>query len=106
MAELTRLAALLALAIAAVPITAARADDYPSRPVRLIIGFPPGSSADITARIVGAAMSPVLGQQVVIENKPGAASGIAAEFVARAPKDGYMLFLGSSANLKIGRAHV
>ena len=99
MAELTRLAALLALAIAAVPITAARADDYPSRPVRLIIGFPPGSSADITARIVGAAMSPVLGQQVVIENKPGAASGIAAEFVARAPKDGYTLFLGSSANL-------
>src|SRR5262245_20498501 len=99
MAELTRLAALLALAIAAVPITAARADDYPSRPVRLIIGFPPGSSADITARVVGAAMGQAHGQQIVIENKPSAAAGIAAEFVAGAAKDGYTLFLGSSANL-------
>src|SRR5262245_31252565 len=89
---------LAALLLAAGSITT-RADDYPSRPIRLVVGFPPGASADITARVVGNAMSQALGQQVVIENKPGAASGIAAEFVARAPEDGYTLFLGSSANI-------
>jgi tripartite-type tricarboxylate transporter receptor subunit TctC len=75
------------------------AEDYPSRPVRIIVGFIPGSSADITARVVGQRMGQVLGQQFVVENKPGAGSSLAAEFVARAPKDGYTLFLGSSANI-------
>jgi len=98
MIRLTRLASLSGFALL-ILFNAARADDYPSRPIRLVVGFPPGASADITARIVGGAMGQALGQQVVIENKPGAASGIAAEFVARAPKDGYTLFLGSSANL-------
>lgn len=99
MIELTRLALFSALALVIVSTMGARADDYPSRPIRLVVGFPPGASADITARVVGSAMSQALGQQVVIENKPGAASSIAAEFVARAPKDGYTLFLGSSANI-------
>ena len=67
--------------------------------MRLIVGFPPGSSADISARLLGGHMSQTLGQQVVIENRPGAGSSLAAEFVARAPKDGYTLFLGSSANI-------
>jgi tripartite-type tricarboxylate transporter receptor subunit TctC len=92
--------AALGLVLAVCAITApARADDYPSRPVRLVVGFPPGSSADITARVLGSRMSQSLGQQVVVENKPGAGSSLAAEFVARAPKDGYTLFLGSSANI-------
>jgi tripartite-type tricarboxylate transporter receptor subunit TctC len=73
--------------------------DYPSRPVRLIVGFPPGSSADIAARVVGARMTQLLGQQVVVESKPGAASSIAAAEVARAEKDGYTLFMLSSANV-------
>ncbi len=73
--------------------------DYPSRPVRLIVGFIPGSSADITARVLGSRLSQILGQQFVIEGKPGAGSSIAAEFVARAPKDGYTLFIASSANI-------
>ncbi len=73
--------------------------DYPNRPVRLIVGFPPGSSADIAARVVGARMTQLLGQQVVVESKPGAASSIAAAEVARADKDGYTLFMLSSANI-------
>ena len=73
--------------------------DYPNRPVRLIVGFIPGSAADITARVLGQRMSQSLGQQIVIETKPGAGSSLAAEFVARAPKDGYTLFIASSANI-------
>jgi len=84
-------------AVAAVP--QGRADDFPSRPIHLIIGFPPGSAADITARLVGNAMSQTLGQQVVIESRPGAGSSIAAEFVARSPKDGYTLYIGTSSNV-------
>ncbi|PWT82784.1 MAG: hypothetical protein C5B57_08110 [Blastocatellia bacterium] len=77
----------------------ARGEDYPTRPVRIVVGFIPGSSADITARVVGQRMGQILGQQFVTESKPGAGSSLAAEFVARAPKDGYTLFLGSSANI-------
>src|SRR5262245_34743105 len=63
-------------AIAAAPQV--RAEDYPSRPIRLIIGFPPGSAADITARLVGDHMSKTLGQQIVVEAPPGAGSSLAA----------------------------
>ena len=90
----------LTLALSALPaVPLARADDFPSRPLRLIIGFPPGSAADITARLVGAAMSQTLGQQVVVESRPGAGSSLAAESVARAPADGYTLFIGTSSNV-------
>lgn len=77
----------------------ARADDYPNRPVHVVVGFIPGSAADITARVLGNGLGKLLGQQFIIENKPGAGSNVAAEYAARAPKDGYTLFLGSSANL-------
>jgi tripartite-type tricarboxylate transporter receptor subunit TctC len=83
---------------AAMPATAAETD-YPNRPVRLIVGFTPGSAADITARVMGQRMAQTLGQQFVVESKPGAGSSLAAEAVARAPKDGYTLFLLSSANI-------
>ena len=90
----------LALALtAAVAVPQARADDYPSRPIRLIIGFPPGSAADITARLVGNAMSQTLGQQVVVEARPGAGSSLAGEFVARSPADGYTLYMGTTSNV-------
>src|SRR6516225_7702645 len=75
------------------------ADTYPSRPIRLIIGFPPGSAADITARLVGDVMSKTLGQQVAVEARPGAGSNIAAEFVARSPADGYTLFIVTLSNV-------
>jgi tripartite-type tricarboxylate transporter receptor subunit TctC len=77
----------------------ARAQDYPNAPIHLISGFPAGSTADISARVVGAKMGQILGQQVVIENKLGAGSSIAAALAARAPKDGYTLFIGSAANV-------
>jgi len=73
--------------------------DYPNKPIHLIVGFTPGSVADITARVLGNRMGQILGQQVVVENKVGAGSNIAAEYVARAPKDGYTLFLPGSANI-------
>ncbi len=94
--------AVMGLILALTAVAAApqgHADDFPSRPVRLIIGFPPGSAADITARLVSAAMSQTLGQQIVVEARPGAGSSIAAEFVARAPKDGYTLYIGTSSNV-------
>jgi tripartite-type tricarboxylate transporter receptor subunit TctC len=84
-------------AIAAVP--QGRAQDYPTRPIHLIIGFPPGSAADITARVVGDSMGRTLGQQLVVEARPGAGSSLAAEAVARAPADGYTLFIGTSSNV-------
>jgi tripartite-type tricarboxylate transporter receptor subunit TctC len=77
----------------------ARAQDYPTAPVRIISGFSPGSTADITARVVGAKMSQILGQQFVIENRTGAASSIAGAMVARAPKDGYTLYVANAANM-------
>jgi tripartite-type tricarboxylate transporter receptor subunit TctC len=98
MPRLAVMGLMLALA-ATVAISQGRADDFPTRPLRLIIGFPPGSAADITARLVGAAMSQTLGQQVVIESRPGAGSSLAAESVARAPADGYTLFIGTSSNV-------
>jgi tripartite-type tricarboxylate transporter receptor subunit TctC len=92
------LSAALALVGLCMPVAKAQSD-YPNRPVRLIVGFVPGSSADITARVLGQRMSQILGQQFVVESKPGAGSSLAAEFVTRAPKDGYTLFIASSANI-------
>src|SRR5262249_37648494 len=89
--------ALAVTAVAAMP--KGHAEDYPSRPIRLIIGFPPGSAADITARLVGDVMSRTLGQQVVVEAGPGASSNIAAEFVAHSPADGDTLFIGTLSNV-------
>ena len=74
-------------------------DDYPNRPIKLVVGFPAGASGDLLSRAVGAKLSQTIGQQIVIENRPGASSSIAAEAAARAPKDGYTLFLGTVANV-------
>jgi len=69
----------------------ANAESYPARPIHLIVGFPPGGGIDIVARLIGAWLSERLGQQVVIENKPGAGGNIATELAARAAPDGYTL---------------
>ena len=71
---------------------------YPAKPIRVIAGFPPGSGADITARVIGAKLGDALGQQVVVDNRPGAGSNIAAEIAAKSPADGYTLFIGTVAN--------
>ena len=79
--------------VAAVPITTrfAWAQDYPTRRIRLIIGFPPGYATDIVARLIAQALSERLGQQVAVENHPGAATNIAAEEVIKSAPDGYTL---------------
>src|SRR5262245_58094709 len=90
----------LAAGAAALPVAsrAVRAQACPSRPVRLIVGFPPGGGADTTARIIAPWLSQRLGQPVVIENRPGASSTLAAQAVVHSPPDGYtLLLLGGSA---------
>ena len=76
----------------------ARAESYPSRPVRIIVGFPPGGAADVTARLIGEWLSERLGQPFIIENRPGAGTNIGTEAVAKSPADGYTLLLVSVAN--------
>src|SRR5207253_11523894 len=77
---------------------AAPAQAYPTQPIRVRIGFGPGSAADFLARLVGKQMEVSLGQPIVVENRPGNSSMIAAETVARAPADGYTLFMATTAN--------
>jgi tripartite-type tricarboxylate transporter receptor subunit TctC len=76
----------------------AEAQAYPSRPVRLIVGFPPGGAADLTARLIGQWLSKRFRQRVIIENRPGAGTNIATEAVVRAAPDGHTLLLVSVAN--------
>ena len=80
------------------------AADYPARPVRFIVGFPPGGANDLVARVVAAKLSPRLGQQIVVENRAGAGGNIAHEFVAKAAPDGYTMLLASVASLAISPA--
>src|SRR5262244_2053543 len=89
------LSAALAVAITS---SIVKAQDYPARPVRIIVGFGAGAVADTPARLLAQKFSQALGQQFVVENKPGAGSNIAAEYVSRAAPDGYTLFMSTSAN--------
>jgi tripartite-type tricarboxylate transporter receptor subunit TctC len=83
----------LAAGAAALPAVSGKswAIDYPTRPVRVVVGFPPGGFTDTTTRLISAWLSEKLGQQFVVENRPGATSNIATEFVARSAADGYTL---------------
>ena len=74
-------------------------DIYPLKPIRIVVGFQPGSSSDVAARIVAQKLGPVIGQNVVVENRAGASSGIAARAVAAAPPDGHVLFFATVANV-------
>jgi tripartite-type tricarboxylate transporter receptor subunit TctC len=79
-------------------------DAYPSRPIRIILGFPPGGSDDYLARIIGPKLSERVGQSVVVENRPGASSNIGAELTAHATPDGYTLYLGPVTTLAASRS--
>jgi tripartite-type tricarboxylate transporter receptor subunit TctC len=100
MSAIVRAAGMLAVGVtlsAAMPSLAAAAD-YPTKPVRIVVGFPPGGSVDITARLVGQFLAERVGQQFVIDNRPGAGSNIGTEAVVNAPADGYTLLLCGSFN--------
>jgi len=87
-----------AAVLASALLQPADALDYPTRPVRLVVGFPPGGSADIVARIVAQALTERMGQSFIIDNKPGAGSNLGTETVARAEPDGYTLMADSVSN--------
>jgi len=93
--KLPRLLPLAAALLIAVP---AAAQNYPTRPVRVIVPFAAGGNTDITARAIGARLSEVFGQQIVVENRPGGATNIGTELVAKAPPDGYTILMGGATN--------
>ncbi|MBA3477515.1 MAG: tripartite tricarboxylate transporter substrate binding protein [Lautropia sp.] len=99
-----RLAGALALAVAALLPAAAAAQEYPSRPIRMLVGYSPGGGVDALARTLSARLSDALGQNVVVENRPGATSTIAANVLSASQPDGYTVFLADSALLIAARA--
>ncbi|MBI3514225.1 MAG: tripartite tricarboxylate transporter substrate binding protein, partial [Proteobacteria bacterium] len=95
-----RRAIFLVLAVCAMA-GAAAAESYPSRPVRIIVAFPPGGGTDIVARLLGQKLTELWGQQVVIDNRAGAAGVIGTELAAAAAPDGHTLFVGTLGNLAV-----
>jgi len=94
----------LAALSSVLPLSAARAADYPTKPVKIIVGYPPGGTTDLLARLVGVQLQDGLKQPFVIENKPGAGGGIGADAVVKATPDGYTLGLGTAGNLALNYA--
>lgn len=95
-----RRAAALFLALAAwqcAPVLAAADEPYPSRPVRLVLGFPPGGPTDVVARIIAQRLAELLGKPVLVDNRPGAAGNLAADLVAKSPADGYTILYNTSS---------
>ncbi len=95
---------LLALAVAALVTLPAAAQDYPSKPIRVIVPFAPGGNVDITARAIAPALGEALGQTVVVENRAGAGGTLGADIVAKAPPDGYSLLMGSNSTVSVAPA--
>ena len=91
----------IALAICLVPVALPAAERYPSKPVRLLVGFPPGGGADATARVVAEKLTTALGEQVIVDNRAGASGNIAAEMTAHAVPDGHTMLIASMASLVI-----
>ena len=105
----TRRRSLLLGTLAALAIPGAcfaQAPAWPAKPVKIVVGYPPGGGADIVARLLGDHLSKSLGQQVIVENRPGAGGMIGAAHVARAEPDGYTLLLGASSEMTIAPATV
>jgi tripartite-type tricarboxylate transporter receptor subunit TctC len=91
----------LALIVLCAAAAGAAAQGYPSKPIRMVVGFPPGGGNDIIARMVGAKMQEAWGQPVIIDNKPGANSIIATEFVAKSAPDGYTLLVNATGGMSV-----
>ncbi|OZI60586.1 Bug family tripartite tricarboxylate transporter substrate binding protein [Bordetella genomosp. 11] len=92
-----RMTAMAACVLMAACLPAARAGDWPAKPIRIIVPFAPGGIADILARMLSPVLQEGLGQSIIVENKPGASGSLATEYVARAEPDGYTLLLGLAA---------
>ena len=86
----------------ALVVTGVQAQEFPDRPLRLVVPWPPSGNVDITARTVAPAFAEALGQQVVVENRAGAGGRIGTEAVVKSPADGYTLLLGSSGTVTAG----
>jgi tripartite-type tricarboxylate transporter receptor subunit TctC len=99
MVRVASMAVVAGLALMALPVAAA-AQDYPSRPIRIIVGYPPGAGVDFTARIFAAWLMTAFGQSTVVENQPGAGGEIAAESVSHAEPDGYTLMYAVGSDLE------
>ncbi|MDE2607042.1 MAG: tripartite tricarboxylate transporter substrate binding protein [Burkholderiales bacterium] len=95
---LSRFVPALALACAAIALPAAAQSDYPTKPIKWVVGYPPGGTTDLLARLMGQYLSVKLGQQIVIENRAGGGNNIGTEYAIRSPADGYTLFLVNPAN--------
>ena len=89
---------MLVVALVAATASFAQGLAYPAKPLRIVVGFPPGGNSDYVARAVGRGLAESWGQQVVIDNRPGAGGNVAAEIVAKSPPDGYTLLLGVFAH--------
>ncbi|CAN5897056.1 tripartite tricarboxylate transporter substrate binding protein [soil metagenome] len=95
-ANSSRRGLLLGALVAPMVLRPAWSQAFPTKPIRLVVPFPAAGAADITARLIGERMATILGQSIIVDNKPGAGGNIAAEFVARSAPDGYTLFLGNA----------
>src|SRR3981189_3311365 len=82
-------------------LTEAAAESYPPRPIKLVVGFAPGGAADFVSRTIAEPLSRGLGQSIVIENRAGAGASIAAEYVAKAPPDGYTILIASPSSILV-----
>ena len=101
-----RIAQIIVVAVSFISYASAAqaADAYPVKPIRFLVGFPPGGANDLVARAMASRLSPRLGQQVVVENRPGASGNIATQLAARAAPDGYTMLLGSVSSLAMAPA--
>jgi tripartite-type tricarboxylate transporter receptor subunit TctC len=101
MALLFRIVSLLAIALT---LNTAGAQSYPSKPIRIVVGFPPGGGIDLVARLLSPKLSESLGQQVLVDNRAGANGIIATDLVAKAAADGHTIFIGTTGNLSVNPA--
>lgn len=101
---LLKFAVVAAVATLSAPIASAQTDGWPNRPLRIVVGFAPGGSNDIVARLLAEKLSKSLGQPAIVENKPGAGGAVAAAFVKSQPADGYTLLVGASGAMVVGPA--
>src|SRR4051794_25720876 len=102
--NMSLLRAVLSVVVLGLTVGAASAQSFPTKPVRIVVGFPPGGGIDLVARLLAPKLSESLGQQVLVDNRAGANGIIAAELVAKAPADGHTMFIGTTGNLSVNPA--